>query len=279
MKDNISILVWAVGCDYSDSSGGVIALHKLADRIALAGIPSYILTGNTFNGSAATVVHSISNLDMDKTMVVYPEIVNGNPLGAKYVTRWLLNTPGVIGGNGIYDSTDLVYKYADCFSAPSGVTVDGTLLIFEPKFDIFFNKNEQRAGECFLVKKGRYKSLNQHGPNSINIDHFPGDQALSDIFNKCEYFICYDPTTYHCVQAALCGCIPIVIPDEGLSKEEFRQRLPFYKYGVAYGFDDIQHARETQHLVAKNLLDLQKDSSDQLIQYLEACHSKIIKSI
>ena len=48
-------------------------------------------------------------------IVVYPEVVCGNPLGAKRVVRWLLNEPGVIGGDGVFEEQDLILAYSKNF--------------------------------------------------------------------------------------------------------------------------------------------------------------------
>lgn len=270
----INFLIWAP--EYTDKSGGIIALHKLADTIAKQGENSFIFSRKTFKGSLATLISDesrLANFDIENTMVIYPEIVTGNPFNYKFVTRWLLNTPGFIGGDGIYEETDLIYKYVDYFKAPDESKVKGELRVFDLKLDKFINRGESRSGECFLIKKGRSKVLDKHKIDSLNIDNYISDDYLVDVFNQKEYFISYDAVTYHLQQAALCGCIPVVIPDDGVSREEYMEKSVINKFGIAYGFDDIERARETAHLLKGYLESLEEECNELVRKYIDDCYS------
>lgn len=268
----IEFLILAPG--YTDQWGGVIALHKLADLIGQQGEKSYIYASSTFEGSKATLIPEGSQIQYDpnRTMVIYPEVTFGNPFGCKFVTRWLLYTPGKNGGDGQYGENDLIYKYYNYFDAPDESKVRGELRTFNLKLDKFINKGGERNGECFIVKKGRNKVLDKHKPDSTNIDQFINDDYLIDLFNKKEMFVSYDSMTFHLQQAALCGCIPVVIPDEGVSKEVFIEKAPVNKYGVAYGFEDIPHAKATMHLLRGYLEDMERESIELVKKYIADCY-------
>jgi hypothetical protein len=270
----INFLIWAP--EYTNSSGGIIALHKLADLIAKQGENSFIFSGSTFEGSSANLIvdsNQLSYFIPEKTMVLYPEIISGNPFNSKFVTRWLLNTPGKIGGDGIYDENDLVYKYLDYFIAPDESKVKGELRTFDLKLDKFINRGEPRSGECYLIKKGFGKVLDKHKEDSLNIDHYINDDYLVDVFNQKEYFISYDAICFHLQQAVLCGCIPVVIPDEGVSREEYLEKSLANKYGIAYGFDDIERAKETAPLLKGYLESLEEESVRLVKSYIADCYS------
>lgn len=263
------------GFNYHDSSGGLVALHQLAHLLAKQGQNSYIYSDKTFKGSSARIVSNIDFLRNDNTMVIYPEVINGNPLNIKNVTRWLLNTPGKLGGDGIYNDNDLIFKYYDYFKAPNESKVNGELRTYNLKLDIFYNKNYERSGDCYIIKKGRDKVLDKHKPEDINIDEFISDEYLSEVFNKSERFICYDSMCFHLQQAALCGCIPVVIPDDNISKEEFVNKAPVNKYGIAYGFEDIDNAKNSLHLVKDYLQQMENESFELIKKYIECCYNKI----
>ena len=275
----INFLIWAP--EYSTGSGGIIALHKLADLIAKQGENSFIFSAKTFEGSSATLISDgsqLSGFSLENTMAIYPEIICGNPFNSKFVTRWLLNTPGVIGGDGVYEENDLVYKWADYYLAPDESKVRGELRTFDLKLDKFVNRGESRSGECFLVKKGRHKSLDKHKPDSLNIDPPLDDEYLIDVFNKKEYFVSYDSMTFHVQQAALCGCVPIIVPDEGVSREEYMEKSAINKFGIAYGFDDIERARETMPQIKNYLLSLEEESVRLVKSYIGDCYSHFFKN-
>lgn len=265
---------------FKETKGGIIVLHKLAHILSKLGEKSYITNiSHSKNAAKYISVEEIELLDKNNTMFIYPEIVKGNPYNGKYVTRWILNTPGIIGGDGIYEETDLVYKYCDYFKAPDESKVSGELRCMDLKINLFKNKNLSRSGECFLIKKGKYfnKKLEYHEENALNLDTFISNEYLAEQFNIKEKFISYDSMTYHSVQAALCGCLSIVIPDPGITKEEWISKNPLQKYGIAYGPNDIQWAKDTLHLVKPNLLQQNKDSIILIKNYIKHCYNHIFK--
>ena len=77
-------------------------------------------------------------------------------------------------------------------------------------------------------------------------------QEIAKIFNECKYFVSYDLYTMYSVYAAMCGCISIVVPMDGLSKEAWRPE-PERRYGIAYGEDDIEFAISTRNLLLEEL--------------------------
>ena len=269
----INFIIWSP--EYTDSSGGIMALHLLARDLANEGHNVLITTQTTIKGSLAkTLPDCPVPFDPERTMAIYPEIVSGNPFeaNAKYVTRWLLNTPGVIGGDGKYGDTDLVYKYWDYFKAPDESKVKGYLRTMDAKLDLYIDRGQDRSGECYIVKKGGNKNLDKHSPHAVNIDIFKGDEYLADLFNEKETFISYDAMTFHSVQAALCGCLSIIIPDKGVTKEEYFEKTPHHRYGIAYGMDDIQHAKETQRLLRGVIQGVEDECKTLVRSYINECY-------
>ena len=118
--------------------------------------------------------------------------------------------------------------------------------------------------------------INQiHPDDSLCIRSYGNsNEDYLNLFNNFEYLVCYDPLTFVSFIAALCGCISIVYPVDGLSKEEwikttclkdyFNNNNINVVYGIAYGLDDLEWAKNTIHLVEKQMNDI--------IQYYEKEH-------
>lgn len=271
VPSGLKFYIWAI--PFNTMSGGSVALHKLADTLAKLGEEVYIVADSKNpKWGGIRIDHKDANgLD---GVAIYPEIVNGNPFGCKVVVRWLLNTPGIMGGDGLYEPTDLLYKYADVYQYPRS---NGILATFNMEGTRrFTNHDEPRKGTCYARRKGSYKTPDKHPDNALCIDDYGskgGDDYLIKIFNTYETFISYDHATFLSVQAALCGCLPIIIPEEGVSKEEWKMKDLIKGYGMSWGFDDIQWALDTRPLLLPHLEELDRSSIEQCKCMINQCKS------
>jgi hypothetical protein len=193
------------------------------------------------------------------------------------VVRWLLNSPGGSGGSdteeGFYNSkkdSDLIFKYSTNFKYKG--KENGLLTSIFIDYDLFFNQNIYRdLDSCFLIKK---RGCNRiiHPVDSINIQSFTSDwEKMANIFNRCKYFYCYDNECFWVTLAALCGCIPIVIPNTDKSSSQWKIDFPWTKYGVAYGEEEINWAISTSHLVKSNFLEIEKQNLKTVSNMIELC--------
>lgn len=194
--------------------------------------------------------------DLDDAIVVYPEIVSGNPLGARRVARWFLNKPGAITGEVNYGPRELYFYYLEHFNDwELNPHWENRLNVVNVRRDIYQMVNDgDREGTCYLVRKGADRNLDQHEPGAICIDGMSHCE-VARVFNQCRYFVSYDLYSMYSRYAAMCGCIPVVIPRGGLPKEEWRPEIGT-RYGIAYGWDDIDWAVRTR---------------DDMLQYLDDC--------
>jgi hypothetical protein len=224
-----------------------------------------VFTYNILN-TDLTAYHNIEN-----TLVIYGETVEGNPLGAKYIVRWILAPLGMIADSNIYltwNKTDLVYMFNDDLKMK-----DKSDNIIKMLSAIHVNPNLQnmglaRSGCCHTFKKSHmHSSLNFIHPDDSYFIYGESQDELIQIFNRCEMFISYDPLTFLNVIAALCGCISVVYKTDGLTKEEWIENTAISKYlkiknepfyGIAYGLEEVEFAKQTIHLVKQQWLDFQE---------------------
>jgi hypothetical protein len=266
---------------YSPNNGGAIALHKLCHILVEIGHNASIfpmidnLELNKFNYKQSIrklIKNQVKNFfkpfrtsprfktpitqklpqNFDEYIVIYPEITFGNPLKAKNVVRWLLHNPGFHSDTIFYGKNELYFKYHDGFdhfTYPGSKTSDLILQIEDYPFDIYneFGSFSTRTGSAYLIRKGYKKTIQHDLSDSIQIDG-KSHEEIAKIFKRVKTFISYDTNSAYSYFAVLCGCDSIVIPNHGVTKEEWFPN-PKDRYGIAYGYENLEEAKSTKHLL------------------------------
>ena len=205
-------------------------------------------------------------------MVIYPEIISGNPLGASKVARWFLHKPGYHTGQINYGKGEIYFFYAEAFNDKAiNPDVDNYLKLTYSN-PIYQRTNfGPRRGTCYLVRKGRQRRLDQHPPDAVLVDNLSHHEKAA-VFNEVECVYSYDPNTFYLILAAICGCVPVIIPEDGVSREEW-QPSPRLRMGLAYGAAEISLARQQRG----DLLDRRKrqiEEEDQMVhRFVQKCRS------
>jgi len=207
----------------------------------------------------------------DEWIVVYPEFVFGNPLDAKNVVRWLLHNPGFFSGDVFYGKNELIIKFDSAlsdFHFPGSTTSKNYLKVIHYPLN-YYNMDDvsyERKGTAYCLRKGRDKPIQHDLTDSILIDGLPHAE-VAKIFKRVKTFISYDVYTAYSIFAVLCGCDSIVIPDEGVSEEEWFPD-PKDRYGLSYGFDGVEKARKTAHLVREHVIQEERKSVDDVRSFI-----------
>jgi hypothetical protein len=183
---------------------------------------------------------------LDRSIVIYPEIVAGNPLRARNVVRYLLNKPGYFTGAGMetFGEGDYYLHFSDEFRPPDLVSrrlrlplVDTTVFAPAPS-------STERKG--FLVYSARYQPDIKAFPGWI--DHTtiissaaPRDPpALAKLYQSSRALIVGERTSA-IAEALHCYC-PVII----LAHPEFDFE-PVVSFadgrGLTVGFDEAGLAR------------------------------------
>lgn len=181
-------------------------------------------------------------------IAIYPEIQQGNPLGAKTVVRYILNKPGVVPaiyqdgtqkvGPTEFDEGDILYYFSRLYGK-----TDAKHYLFLPicNMHLFYDQRKKRTKTCYMVGKGiREKNIESrfiHPSDSIEITReFAQDQsALADLLNECEVLYNYDPVSAITEVARLCGTRIVQIPTK-YTKEQFSVYEPGMM-GISWGKD------------------------------------------
>jgi len=184
---------------YRHTSAGVRALYKLKDELIKRGCQVSICQG----GSAPC-----------DSIVIYPETVAGNPLNGKTVARWVLNYPGLLGGDKEYDKNEIVFTWSELY-------YDAPVLMVPLIEDFFKNENRPRSGGCFWVGKGKilyddihYKTIIKYEMTEITHEWPHTREELAKLLNEKDTFYTYDNNTMLITEAKKCGCQVVVIGKE-----------------------------------------------------------------
>jgi hypothetical protein len=210
---------------------------------------------------------------LKNSIVVYSEIIDGNPLFSQNVVRWFLHKPGYHTGEINYGKNELYFFYHEFFNDPIiNDQVDNQLMVSIIFDDIYKQTNfGDRKGSCYILRKGKNREIVHDISDSILIDGL-SHQEISKIFNQVEFCISYDTYTLYSAYAVMCGCKSIVIPEDGVSKEEW-EPIEEMRYGIAYGFDDIENAEKTKEKLLPYLKEEEEKANKSVEKFIEKCEA------
>lgn len=207
----------------------------------------------------------------DDWVVIYPEVTFGNPLKAKNVVRWLLHNPGFHTGKIFYGQGDILVKFNSAISdfEFTGIsTLKDELKVIHYPLE-YYNLNnlpKVREGTAYCLRKGEDKKIQHDLMDSILIDG-KSHAEIAEIFKRVKTFISYDVYTAYSPFAVLCGCNSVVIGNDGISKEQWYPN-PKDRYGLSYGFNELDEAKRTAHLVKKHVSEEEKKSMDNVKNFI-----------
>lgn len=285
-KRNYIIYTWP----WSEDKGGVMFMHQLAHELNEQGETALLwrigpiiplgLRGRLrwLRTRGPMLTHPALNTPLARrrdltadSIVIYPELVPGNPLKAKNVVRWLLYKPGL---RHPYDfgPDEMFFRVSEMFDLPevTGGAPDLNLYSIHPAY-----RNESRPGRkgtCYMVRKGDAKPRipDTETAEAICIDGMSHEQ-INEVFNRCDRFYSYDEATMFSLFAALCGCQSIVVPGLYDSHDEWVQNNSVFRYGVAYGTApaELAHADATRDLLLEDLRAREAEGSETVRRFVE----------
>ena len=275
MKKFIYVIGWNKS---SPNSGGPIVLYSLCHFLNSIGEKSYMSGGdfpNVLNLNCPIKPEEL-NLESEDVVVIYPEVTNGNPLNAKNVARWMLYPIGIHGGDiKTHSKNDLIIGWGkECSGGGYIINEDNCVIVKHIMSDIYKHLNSASRGKtCYMKRKGKKwgQSFDQHPQDSICVDG-KNHKELSEIFNLCHTFYCYDPHTYYSTYASMCGCDSIVLPPKTLAKEDWKNSIKD-TYGIAYGKDDLGRARKTRPLMLDYIKNQDKSNIENTCKFVKLCES------
>jgi len=246
--------------DYTYMHSGIRCLHLLCHHLNRLGYRAHVSTQVT-NPDLDTPYADDAMLDQSRRaglidIVIYPEVVAGNPLNAKRVVRYLLNKPGYFTGVGMetYGSGDFFVHFADEFAPPGKNSLRLRIPLVDQDIYRLPEKTNPRA--TFAIYSERYRPNTECFPPWITNQEIVSrsaprtPKALSDLYQKSRALITGERTAA-CMEAIHCGCPVIMIPHDDFDHKPI---VDFYRgYGFCIGFDmdSLSRATTTTHLARR----------------------------
>lgn len=264
---------------------GRVSLSARIKRMILFSLLRFSLIPKKYLGrfqSSVTIPGMADNLklklrtpsDKKNAVMIYPEIIWGNPLGMENVVRWLLYHHRYYEGKDTYSPDDCFIAYRSVFNDEK-LNPEKTILhlnYFDS--DLYRNYNPgPREGNCYILRKGRNrKDLPAEFDGPVFDDNM-SDEEFVKILNRCKYCYIYDTQTFYGAIAAVCGCIPVVILEPGKTVSDYLSADEKH-YGVAYGNtpEQIEYALSTRDLLFKKLdyKESNRENTKKFVEYLES---------
>lgn len=272
VTERLNFVVYAPRFD--DMSGGAIALHRLCDLLRQCGEQAYLwpmglpsprrwrglalaarsmyyralaFKNGSFYRHAGFDTPLATETELSNAVAVYPETVDGDPLGVGRCVRWLLHEPGFHTGRVNFSPGDLVFYYQDEFAetelarSHSPIARLQTLWVRD---DIYHDIGvTNRSGDCYMVRKGQVHHQ-AHSAEALCLDEMSHKQIARE-FQTRSTFYSYDPYTLYSAYAAACGCDSVVVPPPGMTVDQWFQEER-KRQGVAFGENDLPRARATR---------------------------------
>ena len=125
-------------------------------------------TNPSFNTPVLSLKAAHALAQQEDTIVIYAEIIAGNPLGAKNVVRWLLHDPGFHSGHIYYEPGELYFRFNEAvkpFAFPGSTTSDLFLTVVQYPLDLYnldgALPESERQGSAYCLRKGAHKGSGQ----------------------------------------------------------------------------------------------------------------------
>lgn len=218
--------------DYTHSSNGIAALHHICHTINSLGGDSRLLMltdkaivgGLDHQTNPAWNTPNLQECDkglVQEGIVIYPEMVKGNPLNAPRVVRWLGHKEGALWDNSMDAQPD------DYIMAHSKVLrPNADYVLFYPFMNSCFNSDgappEKRVLNATYIGKGYLFGDVGIIKNTLWIERkWPSTQEqLAFILRHVACFYTWDSWSATNVNAIMCGAVPFFLNYKPFTQED-----------------------------------------------------------
>ncbi len=250
---------------YTRTSGGVRTLFRLADNINKLGGDAFIFLWPYCNHELATspmdvapfLTKKIVDYHFEKGLtpiVIYPETIRVSRFNPTVRVRYLLNYNELFFQNEPLESDDYLLFYSKAIADQVAVKKPSSTLYLPVTDTNFFSPPIEpvcRSGSAFYAGKYKYRFGGKTFPITDGMQEITRDrpdsqtpQQIRDLFRSIEFFYSYEDTAL-ALEAILCGCPVVFLPNEHFTKPLGGNELKHF--GIAWGAtpEQMYHAQQT----------------------------------
>lgn len=288
---NVRNPYYIVAANYVRTSAGIKSLHMLCHALNRRGERAYMIlhppypASHGFNTDLLTPALTSRGIQSDferglTPITIYPETIPGNLFNAPLVVRYVMNFPGLLGGDEKFDPNEFLLAYSKNLAESVGCA-DSVLFIPASDTNIFTPEPRQkRSGTCFSAAKYKYYHGGELFPetrNSVEITRdlpdSPTPSQIADLFRRSELFYCYENSAL-IIEALLCECPVVMLPNQYLHQAIGEHEIG--KDGIAWGAsrEEIERAKATVVRGKEKYLRLYAEFWSQLDRFISTTQAK-----
>lgn len=250
--------------NYTNISNGIVTLWEAAFEFSLhrdVSISTFFY-GEVFCETPIKYCKLIKPYQhSNNIIVVYPDCVEGNPLGAKLVARYLMAKPYILNNRGFkYSDNEFIFAYSNAVNhnLPQYNLIDPKLVeLRELKCEKKINRLSIYMGKCRLgIDFKRFIPLLDGFDEIIIITrtHPSNKKCLYDTIAKSKLLLSFDPLSSICYESTLIGT-PVLLGDNVFESEYKNYNYPLY--GFNYTFEGADFESDSFFWKATKCLDEQ----------------------
>ncbi len=199
----------------TEKSAGSRMLYSLREELECRGFNAKIFcfTRQKNNRNKNIFISKISEENRQNDIVIYPDIIEGNPLLFRNVVRYMLNVPGRLGGDASYHHGETLFAFDDyCAKDVPYLRQD----MIDRK--LFFDSHSKKDVDCYFVhKRGKFRDIKEL-KDCIEINSkWPKSRfELAKLLQRTGILYSYDDNSCLLQEAALCGAKVKIIQQDAI---------------------------------------------------------------
>ena len=271
---------------YAERSAGIRAMHYLCHALNLSGLEAYMLCNGpeAMHLKAPLINREVVEYHESQGLLpiyIYPESVSGNPYNARMSARFLLNHPGLIGGDLRYPKDVQVFYFSKDFLNADLSANNPCHPLIIPVFDtsLFYP-----PAEPVPQRERAYLYLNRFPLAEVDFSALPADievlpndkaqhQLLGEVFRSARALYSYERSAI-CGEAILCGCPVVLLPGRLLTERPDQDN--YGRYGIAWGTapEELEFARQTLGLYQQGYRQVEQEFWQDFDRFVELTQAR-----